>query len=146
MDEPTLRAAVGEDMALARQLLSEAGLPIGDLAVERLALVAEQNGAVAGLIGLERFDGLGLLRSLVVSKDHRRGGLGKSLVGALERLALDSNVTELWLLTIDADAWFARLGYEVQARELAPVEIRATEEFSSLCPDDAVLMRKILTN
>jgi len=146
VDEPTLRAAVGEDMALARQLLSEAGLPIGDLAVERLALVAEQNGAVAGLIGLERFDGLGLLRSLVVSKDHRRGGLGKSLVGALERLALDSNVTELWLLTIDADAWFARLGYEVQARELAPVEIRATEEFSSLCPDDAVLMRKILTN
>ena len=145
MDEPTFRAPVAEDIACGMQLLSEAGLPTEDLMIEHLALVAEQNGRVAGMIGLERFDELGLLRSLVVSKDHRRSGLGKALVGALEQMAIDSNMAELWLLTIDADPWFARLGYEAQARELAPVEIRGTEEFSNLCPGDAVLMRKILT-
>ena len=59
-------------------------------------------------------------------------------------MAVDSNMAELWLLTIDADAWFARLGYEAQQRELAPAEIRETDEFSKLCPGDAVLMRKIL--
>ncbi len=145
MDEPTFRAPVAADIALGMQLLAEAGLPTEDLTIEHLALVAEQNGMVAGIIGLERFDELGLLRSLVVSKDHRRSGLGKALVGALERMVIDGNMAELWLLTIDADPWFARLGYEAQARELAPVEIRGTEEFSNLCPDDAVLMRKILT-
>ena len=144
MDEPTFRAPVVADIGLARQLLSEAGLPTEDLTIERLALVAERNGRVAGMIGLERFDGLGLLRSLVVSRDNRRGGLGKALVGALEQMAVDSNMAELWLLTIDADAWFARLGYEAQQRELAPAEIRETDEFSKLCPGDAVLMRKIL--
>ena len=145
MDEPTFRSPVDEDLSLARQLLSEAGLPIDDLTIERLALVAEQNGEVAGVIGLERFAGMGLLRSLVVSAQHRRSGLGKALVGALERMALDGDMAELWLLTIDADAWFARLGYEAQARELAPAEIRQTEEFSNLCPGDAVLMRKLLS-
>ena len=144
MDERTFRSPVDDDLFLARQLLSDAGLPIDDLTIERLALVAEQNGDVVGLIGIERFDGLGLLRSLVVSADHRRSGLGKALVAALEQLAIESNMAELWLLTIDADAWFARLGYETQERELAPAEIRETEEYSSLCPRDAVLMRKIL--
>ncbi len=145
MDEPTFRAPVDEDVTLAGQWLSEAGLPVEDLTIERLALVAEQNGEVAGVIGLERFAGLGLLRSLVVSAQHRRSGLGKALVGALEQMALEGDMAELWLLTIDADAWFARLGYEAQARELAPAEIRQTEEFSDLCPGDAVLMRKLLT-
>ena len=51
---------------------------------------------------------------------------------------------ELWLLTIDADAWFARLGYTTQARAFAPPEIQQTEEFASLCPGDAVLMMKKL--
>ena len=145
MDEPTFRIPVDEDVTLAGQWLSEAGLPIEDLTIERFALVAEQNGEVAGVIGLERFDGLGLLRSLIVSAQHRRCGLGKALVGALELMALEGDMAELWVLTIDADAWFARLGYKVQARELAPAEIRQTEEFSDLCPGDAVLMRKLLT-
>lgn len=145
MDEPTFRAPVDADVTLAGQWLSEAGLPIEDLTIERLALVAEQNGKVAGVIGLERFAGLGLLRSLVVSAQHRRSGVGKALVEALERLAVESDMAELWLLTIDADAWFARLGYDAQARDLAPAEIRQTEEFSNLCPGDAVLMRKRLT-
>jgi len=75
---------------------------------------------------------------------NRRGGVGKALVEALEKMAIEKGVSELWLLTIDADAWFAQLGYRVQEREAAPPAIQKTEEFSSLCPGDAVLMRKNL--
>ena len=125
-------------------MLLDAGLPIEDVTIGHLALVAEQEGVVCGLVGLEQFEQSGLLRSLVIAEEYRSGGLGRLLVEALEQLAADRNIGELWLLTIDADGWFARLGYTEQARELAPVAIQKTEEFSSLCPGDAVLMKKSL--
>ena len=64
------------------------------------------------------------------------------LVDALEAMARSRGIVELWLLTIDADAWFARLNYLVRERDDAPVDIRNTREFSGLCPGDAVLMSK----
>ena len=127
-----------------RQMLADAGLPVEDVTIDHLALVAEQGGAVCGLIGLEQFKQLGLLRSLVIAREYRGAGLGGLLVDALEQLAMAQDISELWLLTIDADGWFARLGYAEQARELAPAVIQQTEEFSSLCPGDAVLMKKSL--
>ncbi len=53
-------------------------------------------------------------------------------------------VQEVWLLTIDADPFFEKLGYVVRTRDAAPDVIRGTAEFSSLCPGDAVLMSKEL--
>jgi len=144
MGDPRFRAPTLADMSTARELLSAAGLPVEDVTIERLALLAEDDGKVAGLIGLEQFDTIGLLRSLVVSPEHRRGGFGKALVASLETRAIADGIRELWLLTIDADAWFARLGYLRQERGSAPPAIQQTEEFSSLCPGDAVLMRKVL--
>jgi amino-acid N-acetyltransferase len=140
----SFRVPIDADVSTARQLLSAAGLPIEDVTVERLALLAERNGDVVGLIGLEQFIKIGLLRSLIVSPAHRSGGVGKALVSALEKMAMEKGVSELWLLTIDADAWFAQLGYRAREREAAPPAIKQTDEFSSLCPGDAVLMRKNL--
>jgi N-acetylglutamate synthase-like GNAT family acetyltransferase len=131
-------------VSVAKALLSAADLPIEDVTIERLALVAERNGDVVGLIGLEQFKALGLLRSLIVLPENRGSGVGKALVAALEKMAIDKGISELWLLTIDADAWFTQLGYRVAERELAPPAIQNTEEFASLCPGDTVLMRKDL--
>ena len=139
-----LRVAVESDLTIARQLLVAAGLPTADLRLDHLALIAEKEGVVAGLIGLEQFKNAGLLRSLVIAEKFRSAGLGGRLVAALEQLALEKNISELWLLTIDADKWFASLGYLTQSRDSAPPAIRSTEEFSSLCPGDAVLMKKSL--
>jgi hypothetical protein len=47
-------------------------------------------------------------------------------------------------LTIDAEKFFARLGYRTMARSDAPAAIQSTDEFSSLCPGSAVLMQKRL--
>ena len=144
MGDLSFRAPIDADMMVARQLLSAAALPVADVSIDRLALVAELDGEVAGLIGLEQFIDIGLLRSLVVPPANRSGGVGKALVAGLEKLAIEKGVNELWLLTIDADAWFAQLGYCTQERDAAPPAIQQTEEFSGLCPDDAVLMRKVL--
>jgi len=137
-----IRPVQPNDLKAGITLLSDAGLPTADVSVERLALVAELNGQLVGLIGLEQYGALGLLRSLVVDAGNQGYGIGQQLVDSLERLATTSGIRELWLLTIDADRYFERLGFFRQARSAAPGAIAASEEFSSLCPDDAVLMSK----
>jgi len=139
-----LRPAVPTDVDVAGEMLAAEGLPTEDLSLDRLAIVAEISGRVAGVVGLEQSDGLGLLRSLVVEKNNRGSGLGDRLVAALEERARQRGLKELWLLTIDADRWFGARGYEMRERDSAPQAIRETKEFAGLCPGDAVLMMKDL--
>ena len=140
----TIRLATAADLLPCVELLEKAGLPVADLATDRLALVAESDRVFQGAIGLETFGGVGLLRSLVVAQNARGKGIGPALVTALEVACLSDGVGELWLLTIDADAFFTKLGYDTRDRSDAPNSIQTTEEFSGLCPGDAVLMSKRL--
>ena len=139
-----IRPASPDDLDDAVTLLKDAGLPVADLSVERLALVAEKNNVFQGVIGLESFGAVALLRSLAVSVDARGAGIGPGLVTALEVACRADGVCEIWLLTIDADAFFTKLGYETRGRADAPQAIQNTKEFSGLCPGDAVLMSKTL--
>jgi len=141
-----IRTAKPADFDASCSLLIAAGLPVADLTVEHLDcfLVAEYAAEIVGLIGLERFAATGLLRSLVVDSSCRRSGLGHALVDALELRARTQRIAELWLLTIDADRFFAGLGYDACERQIAPDSITNTAEFAGLCPGDAVLMRKRL--
>lgn len=145
-----VRDASHSDWQNVRRLIDDAGLPVSDLGPDRLEdfLVAERSGAsrteTLGTVGLQRFNHTGLLRSLVVNRGARRAGLGRRLVSALEANARCKGVTDLWLLTIDAERYFEGLGYTMMSRDSAPESIRQTEEFSGLCPDGAYLMRKIL--
>ncbi len=145
-----VRDARQNDWQNVRTLLDEAGLPVDDLGPEHLVdfLVAERSGTsqseTLGIIGLQRFNQVGLLRSLVVSEADRKSGLGRRLVSAVEANACCAGVNDLWLLTIDAERYFEGLGYRMMSRESAPDSIRNTEEFSGLCPDGAYLMRKVL--
>ena len=143
---PTLRQALPGDWDAVRKLLLASDLPVDDLGPDRLDgfLIAEDDDLVVGLIGLELMGTVGLLRSLVVEKNARRAGLGGKLVGALESAAEAAGIAELWLLTIDAEKFFQRHNYEIVNREQAPEELRQSDEFRSLCPDTAYLMRKSL--
>ncbi len=149
-DTIVVRDAKHNDWQNVRHLLDQAGLPVADLGPEQLEdfLVAERfltgRAETLGIIGLQRFNQVGLLRSLVVSQEDRKSGLGKRLVSAIEANACCRGVKDLWLLTIDAERFFESLGYKMMSRDSAPVSIRNTEEFSGLCPDGAYLMRKML--
>lgn len=141
-----IRPATPRDLPTAIELLRSAGLPTEDLTAENLALVAEGDAGVLGIIGLEAFADVGLLRSLVVSPLARRAGVGRSLVAALELSAHKRGIAELWLLTQDADVFFSKLRFRARKRDAVPESIRGSEEFSRLCPDDAVLMSKRTRN
>jgi len=141
-----IRPAVAADLAVAEEWLSGAGLPTDDLTVDHMDafIVAMQAGKPVGMIGIETFAEVGLLRSLIVDTACRGVGLGARLVAELESRARSDHIDELWLLTIDADPFFAQHGYVIAERGDAPDAIRFTAEFSDLCPGDATLMRKRL--
>ena len=137
-----IRPATAADLADSITLLEEAGLPVADLTADKLAFVAEKYQVFLGVICLESFGDIAFLRSLVVSAKARGTGIGPALVTALEVACLADGVEEMWLLTIDADGFFSKLAYELRERTVAPDAIRSTEEFSGLCPSDAILMMK----
>lgn len=65
----TIRPAVEGDLGKAKALLIAVGLPVEDLVVGRLALVAEKGKSLQGVIGIEVYGSVALLRSLAVSPD-----------------------------------------------------------------------------
>lgn len=150
MTSANIRQAQAKDWPAIADLLGAADLPVGDLAPERLEgfLVALDTlstpPSVSGTIGLQAFGSAGLLRSLVVEPGHRSAGIGRQLVQALEDKAQAEGLTDLWLLTVDAEVFFWKLDYHIVERNKAPASIRGTQEFTSLCPDTAHLMHKPL--
>ena len=132
--------------AIVTALLEAAGLPAGDLHAAMLAhfFAVGDPAAPAGVIGVELYGSDALLRSLVVRESERRRGTGRALVAAVENYACTAGVRSVYLLTETATAFFSSLGYAVLAREHAPPAIRATTQFSTLCPESADLMHKAL--
>lgn len=126
-------------------LLVGADLPVEDLPpdLEHFLGCGEQ-GAPDGVVGLEVFGEVALLRSLVVAKSFRGRGLGTRLVAAAEDHARNQEVHEIFLLTDTAEQFFRSLGYESADRAAAPASIRSTAQFTELCPATAAFMSKRL--
>jgi len=101
-------------------------------------------GNLEGVVGLEIYGHVALLRSLAVSLRRRQSGLGSRLVAHAERYAQDRGVQFLYLLTTTAESFFQRKGYTRVLREETPAAIKATQEFSGICPVNSVCMVKHL--
>jgi amino-acid N-acetyltransferase len=129
-----------------KRLLVEAGLPIADITGQHLqhffGCGSETN--LDGLVGLELYGEVALLRSLAVALGRRGSGLGSRLVEHAERHARDQGIKSLYLLTATAEAFFLRHGYTPIPREKAPVAIQSTKEFSGICPLSSAFMVKHL--
>ena len=131
--------------AIAR-LLRANGLPADDFLphLEHF-LIAQDSGQIIGAVGLEMYAPIGLLRSLIVERNYRNSGVGSKLLDLIEDYARRRLVRELYLLTTTAEAFFVARGFLPLGRAEAPPSIQATEEFRSLCPSSARLMRLSLS-
>jgi amino-acid N-acetyltransferase len=141
----SIRPSRADDIAAITALLETHALPTADLAASQVAFwVEEEGGRIAAVIGLEQHGVTGLLRSLAVAPLHQGKGHGQRLVQSLEAEARTRGITGIVLLTQTADAFFARLGYAVVARDAVPDAVRDSAEFRSLCPANAICMLKPL--
>lgn len=140
-----VRSCVESDLAAVEDLLCACGLPLeGVSGALPDYFVCEDGPTLLGVAGLEILGEDALLRSVAVRSASRRRGVAANLIAACEAHAMRRGCVRLYLLTLDAAGYFARLGFEAVPRTHAPEAISATAEFSRLCPGSAVLMRRVL--
>lgn len=97
---------------------------------------------VVGFGGFERYGRKALLRSIVTAPDVRGRGFGRMITrDLLDRLS-SAGVTDAYLLTTNATTLFGSLGFTVTDRSIAPAEILATKQATTLCPSSASLLSR----
>jgi amino-acid N-acetyltransferase len=145
MTEPIMiRGRPHKSAAVA--LLQSHGLPAADITDEHLEhfFFIGSDGSPTGLVGVEMYGTVALLRSLVVADTARTQGIGSALVQHAEEYASSHRAGTMYLLTTTAEKFFKRLGYERIDRSQAPPSIERTREFASLCPASSAFMLKRL--
>jgi amino-acid N-acetyltransferase len=142
MEDFAFVGAKPSDLPAVVALLARCGLPVADLGGAQLAhfTLCKGGDALLGTVGLELLGDLALLRSLAVAPEARGKRLGHALSERARDAAARQGVATLYLLTNTAEPLFARWGFRRVDREGAPEAVRATREFSALCPSSAVLM------
>ena len=128
-------------------LLDAAGLPVEDLRQVRwFKLLGEfENDKLIAAGGLEQCENQLLLRSLVTAGHHQGRGLAGKLLNALIAYAADAGFNTIWLLTTDAEGYFAvRHQFTAVERKDVAQEICDSNQFSHLCPESATVMCKRL--
>ena len=128
-------------------MLTLCGLPHEDLTPEHLSHfgVIKEKGEILGTVGLEILGPSGLLRSLAVKPRFRKRGFASELTNKAEEYAASLKIEKLYLLTVTAESFFGKRGYQKTERISVPPEIQGTAEFQSLCPASSVCMVKVLT-
>ena len=140
-----IRRAKSSDLSAVESLLTASDLPTDGVRDNFSAfVVADDNGAIAGAIGLEKYGSVALLRSAVVAPDHRGTGVGRKLVEQLLERAEEAGVDELYLLTTTAEKYFPRFGFTRTTRATVPEAVKASAEFRGACPDTAIVMTRPL--
>ena len=140
-----IRTAQSSDIEPVETLLSSSDLPLEGVAENfDEFVVADDNGEIAGVIGLERFGSAALLRSAVVTPDQRGTGIGARLVEQLLDRARKSGVSEIYLLTTTAENYFPRFGFARTTRDAVPDPVKQSAEFKGACPDTAIVMARQL--
>ena len=139
----SIQRAQPDDLAAVRALLQSADLPHDDLTPAHLEhfLVARAGDALCGVVGLEPYGTVALLRSLAVAREWRNQGLGARLTDAIERRACQNGVRVLYLLTTTAADYFQARGYAPIERDALPTAIQQTDEAARLCPASATCIR-----
>lgn len=137
----TVRRARPSDLRAAESLLVAADLPLEGVreSFEHF-VVAEHDGVLAGVAGLEMHGRDGVLRSVAVDSARRGEGLGGLLTHRVIEHARGAGLRRLYLLTTTAEGYFPRLGFRIIARDDASPEVRQSVEFREACPASAVAM------
>lgn len=138
----TIRAATADDVASVEAALRDSELPLDGLREQfgEGYAVAEVDGRLIGVEGIEVHGDDGLLRSAAVISSWRGKGVGDALTRDRIEWARRRGLRSLYLLTTTAGDYFPRFGFAKVDRESAPPAVRTSREFSEACPSTALFM------
>ena len=135
-DTATIRPARPADLAGIERLLIDNRLPTAGVA-DALPdfLVAEHEGTLVGVVGIERCcREYALLRSTAVAPEWRSRGVGRRLVERAIAEAEARGTRALYLLTTTAERYFPSFGFTPTTRDAVPEEVRATKPAVPIAP------------
>ncbi|MEO5682638.1 MAG: arsenic resistance N-acetyltransferase ArsN2 [Chitinophagaceae bacterium] len=137
----TIQKAGKNDWNAICHLLAADNLPTVDLnpALEHF-FIAIAGTEITGVIGMDKYDHAGLLRSAVVKASHRNTGVAAALVKHLFDEAGQQGITALYLITNTAAAYFEKKGFQIINREQVPITVLQSKEFNGLCPSSSAIM------
>ena len=142
MESIHFRQAGDGDSEPIRQLLQTCKLPVDDLERNRVVLfAAEHDGNIIACAGLELYPPVALLRSVAVQPAWQGRSVGRKMTQTALDFARKQNIRTVYLLTTTAERYFARMGFQNVDRERVPKAIADTEEFQSICPSTAAVMK-----
>jgi amino-acid N-acetyltransferase len=130
----------------AIDLLKKNNLPTEDIAPGTQLFVVEEDDKVVATVAVEYNYDNALLRSLSVSEEKRKTGVGAELVNFIEDYVQKQGVQSIFLLTTTAADFFSKRGYEIIDRSNVPEFIKNTKEYSVICASSSTLMKKKLTD
>jgi len=136
-----IRKATVTDFDAICQLLQSERLPIADLnpLLDNFFIAVESDRIIA-VIGMDKYDNDGLLRSAIVHKDYRNAGIAAALIEQLFDHAKQTGVFSLYLITNTAEKYFERKGFTKISRDALPAGVSQSKEFNGLCPSSSVTM------
>ena len=142
----TFRRAENADQGAVAAILRDLALPTEGLAewLERF-WIADHEGRVVGVAGMEHYGDGGLLRSVAVAREWQGSGIGRALIDRVLEEGRAAGVRDVYLLTTTAEHYFPRLGFVCITRGEVPDWVQTSVEFTSACPSSAVVMKKRLT-
>ena len=137
-----LKRATEKHLQVIQKILQDNDLPVDDIPQIITELFIACKGAkIIGIGGVEKHGNIGLLRSVAIEASLRGKGFGTALCNKLIEQAKVDELDELFLLTIHAESFFSRLGFERIPRNEVPQEMQDTAEFKTLCPVSSICMQ-----
>ncbi|HIP40062.1 MAG TPA: GNAT family N-acetyltransferase [Desulfocapsa sulfexigens] len=127
-------------------LLQQNDLPAdGVTSGQATFLVLEEKEQIIGCGALIPMGRFGVIRSIAVHKDRQTKGYGRLLLDRLQSIAALHNVDELFLLTVNASAFFKKMGFVHSGQLETPLEIQQSELWENPCCSGAESMKKTIS-
>jgi amino-acid N-acetyltransferase len=124
-----------------RTLLRASNLPADDLNFKKdLLLGYYESSILVGTGALEVYGDYALLRSLSVKLGIRGRNVGTTIAEYLIDEAKERKLKGIYLLTETARGFFVKRGFSDVSRAEVPEVLKASSEFSHVCPTTAAVM------
>lgn len=140
-EEYTIRTARDSDLSMIDKLLLANGLTTSGVRENLSNFLVAECESVAGVIGIE-FAGHGvMLRSMAISQELRKRGIGSALFSRSLEIARAAGMEDAYLLTNTAEKFVARWGFQKIKRTEIPADLMQSSALNNFCPVSSICMK-----